>query len=628
MCGIVGTLARRGRIGEQNLRDAVRSLHHRGPDASGAETFELAGEMELRVGHARLSIIDLSDAANQPLRTERGTLCFNGELYNYVELKASLAGRWKWETSGDTEVFLAGLLEEGPSFLPSANGMFALGLYNAQRNTLLLARDRMGKKPLFVYQHDGILAFASELKAFHAMGLPLTVDPQALAYYRWLNYVPATLSIYREVRKLAAASYVEFDLRAPIPETWRGRTYWDPLAACARTFSGTFEEGVEELEHLVEDATRIRLRADVATGVFLSAGVDSGIVAAAASRANTPHPRAFVVRAADPDLDESSAALATASVLGLDASVLDLPLASYPTRIEAAADAYDEPCAPLSGLATMMMAEVAAREVKVVLTGDGGDEIFLGYPWVCHPETLWGHRARFTPWKWSRRAASRALESSAGDALLRRVVQAMGYNVQTLEVKKYMARDLLRAEGPAQLYEHFQVARPHGSLSPEDRALLGPASLLDRARSWYPEYSWAAAKSRSVPELVSALDFVVDMRDHILTKLDRATMAYSLEARSPLLDYRIVEHGFSLPRSHKIGPAGAHKRALRALARKMLGPRVSERRKSGFGVPFPPGMPDDISPAASYNRLFEERWTERWSTSSTSHLASGKQVSP
>ncbi|MGZ5969535.1 MAG: asparagine synthetase B family protein, partial [Polyangiales bacterium] len=273
MCGFVCVIAAPGRFDSADLSRSIGALHHRGPDAQAVEKLEVSAEREIWFAHARLAIVDLSDAGRQPMHVaagdREGAIVFNGEIYNHRSLRPEIASRVALHSTSDTEVLLAGLLLHGPEFLKRANAMFAFALFDRTSRSLLVARDRLGKKPLYVYAAHGVVAFASELKAFHALGLPLTIDRESMAYYRWLGYVPAERSIYRECRKFPAASFAELDLRRPDLRI-EPQLFWDPLAAMGERYTGSYDDAIAELSTLLDDATRIRLEADVPVGIFLS----------------------------------------------------------------------------------------------------------------------------------------------------------------------------------------------------------------------------------------------------------------------------------------------------------------------------------------------------------------------
>ncbi len=618
MCGILGVVARPGRFSREAIASAARSLAHRGPDGLGVERVGGTDHWEVWFAHTRLAVVDLSAGGRQPMqRTDahgrKGAIAFNGEVYNHRELRHGIAETFPFSSTSDTEVLLAGLLTEGPQFLVRANAMMAAAFWNDAESTLLLARDRLGKKPLYVYRSDDMLLFASELKAFDALGVPLTEDEEAWAYYRWLRHIPGEKTIYRECRKFPAASFARLQLsKAELPEI-RSELFWDPLLACGRRFIGGLDDAADAVVELLDDATRIRLDADVPVGVFLSGGIDSSLVAASIARVHRAKITAFVVKAAEASFDESEVARKTAEHLGLDLQVLALPLTDYERQTASIPFHYDEPCAPLSQIPTMAISEAARQHVTVVLTGDGGDEVFLGYPWLAYPERLFRFRRPFDFLPGSRGLAERVLPSELGKFALRQAVRFLGLNEQNLALKQKLARDLLRARQPVELYDYFQQLQPREDLPNADQLRLGAAGMLDRARCWYPQYSWHHAQARSVPELLAALELVTSMRDEILVKVDRGTMAFGLEARSPLLDYRIVELGLSLPLELKASE-GTFKRVLRHICERTFGSELSNRKKTGFGVPAPDGFAQGPSDAVRWARSTESAWQARWRT--------------
>ena len=445
------------------------------------------------------------------------------------------------------------------------------------------------------------------------------MDSAALAHFRWLGHVPGELTIYRECKKLPAASWASFQLDGPEIRVAESVLYWDPFGGLGRRFHGGFDDAVDALLELLDDAVAVRLDADVPVGVFLSGGVDSSLVAASIARQHAEGGvTAFIIKADDPAYDESEVAVDTAKRLGLRSHVEFLRRGDYARQMALIPRHYDEPCSTLSQIPTLAIAEVAAQHVKVVLTGDGGDEVFLGYPWLEHPERLFRYRRPLDLVPGVRWVASRLLPTPVGRAALWAAVSTLGLNTDNLDTKLLIAQDLIEAERPADLYEDFQGVRPRRALSAADRSLIGPDAILARARKWYPAYGWESLERRTLPEQLGALEMVTWMRDEILVKVDRATMAYSLEARSPLLDHRIVELGQSLPLSFKIG-GGEHKRVLRAAAARRVGELVARRRKTGFGVPAPEGLPVGMGTSTRWNRAVEVGWRRHWITGAEAH---------
>ena len=278
MCGIFGIVSKPGRFTESTIQYALNSIHHRGPDDDGLQLVTVEG-WDIWLGQKRLSIIDLSEQGHQPMYghsedNKQGWIVYNGETYNFKDLKKSVAKSWRFKSSSDTEVLLAGLLLKGPSLLKSVNGMMALAFLDCSEDTLLLARDRLGKKPLYIYENRELLVFASELKPFRRLGLDLTVNEEAINFYKWLGYIPSQMTVYKECIKMPAGSLVSLDLKQPNLSRLAFEKYWDPLIGYDKRFEGTYEEAIEEFLYLLDDAVAIRLISDVPLGVFLSGGID------------------------------------------------------------------------------------------------------------------------------------------------------------------------------------------------------------------------------------------------------------------------------------------------------------------------------------------------------------------
>lgn len=609
MCGIVAVLARPGRFSEPDLAKAIGALSHRGPDGQGIARVYRDANWECWFAHARLAIVDLSPGGAQPMvREGRGAVVFNGEVYDHQKLRQK-APSWEFRSRSDTETLLARALDDPEAALVDANAMLAMALVDTQKRRLVIARDRLGKKPLFVYRGPDILALASELKAFAAMGLPLTLDAQALAEYHWLSYVPAPRSIWRECTKFPAASWASVDLAQPELRELSPKTFWDPLGGFGERFSGTYEEALDALDATLADATKIRLEADVPVGLFLSGGIDSSLVAAHVARTNRRDVRAFVVATNDPRFDESERATATAKALELPVHVIRVPRGARPETLERLTWYFDEPHAPPSQLGVMEMSAVAKAHASVVLTGDGGDEAFLGYPWVRYPGFL------SIPRRVLRRLPGAASLLALAQrepwlGLVSRGAGLVGLNPTSTGRKLRSVHEALDAVRDADTYDIFQAIRLRSDLSPADRGRVGTRSLLARLEGLYPTYAWQPVLDRGSREVAGAIDLLTYLRDDVLQKVDRGTMAHAIEARSPLLDFRIVEFGQSLPTSFK-QRRGVHKRILRDLASRLVDPEIARLPKQGFAVESPLGK---NASAEAWCAYVEADWFRHWSS--------------
>jgi asparagine synthase (glutamine-hydrolysing) len=534
-------------------------LHHRGPDAGATFEVEAAG---LGLGHRRLAILDLDARSNQPMRCARtgNIVVFNGEIYNFRALRGELqrAGA-EFTTTSDTEVVLAAYAAWGARCVDRFNGMFALALFDAQRNGVFFARDRVGKKPLYISTWGGELTFASELKALLAArpALPRDLDPEALRAYFDLGYIPGALSIYRAVRKLRPAHRGWYDLAA---RTYSEDRYWAlPSAASAPR---TEADAADELEALLDDAVRLRLESDVPVGAFLSGGLDSSLVVALAAR-HAPGLVTYTARFGNAAFDESSMAARVAEWLGLPNVALDVdpPDASAMAQL---GRQFDEPFADSSLIPTYLVSRAIARHTKVALSGDGGDELFAGYD--SYRRVL--HHAR-------RARVPRPVRRAA--ALLHHAIPVGVPGRNFLRHLPYAGVEFFRRIG----------ADPESVTASPLRAEVDAAmaalprdgfrgEVLDRLRGTHGD--------ADALRLMTELDFETYLPDDVLVKVDRASMLASLEVRSPLLDYRIAEFAFRLPADLKVR-GGRQKHLLKVVAQRHLPPEFPIDRKQGFAIP-------------------------------------------
>ena len=554
MCGIAG-MAGTGVSGEADSRLADAMLHslaHRGPD-----DHRLYCDDGVILGARRLSIIDL-DSGQQPLANEDGRIWAtqNGEIYNYVELRADLAARGHLlKTKGDTETIVHAYEEFGEDFPTQLRGMFAIALWDGHRRRLVLARDRLGKKPLYWRLADGRLSYASELKALLAdPAVPREVDPTALALYLQYQYVPAPHTIFKGIQKLPPATTLVWDGGLP-----RIDSYWTPSYETKR--AGTLAQHTQELLELLRESVRLRLRSDVPLGVFLSGGMDSSVITALMVEASRQPVRSFSIGFHEEAYNELPYARAVASHLGTDHSD-DIVTIDAVEMLPKLAYHYDEPFGDPSAMPTYRVAELAARELKVVLTGDGGDESFGGY---------------------GRYLASRRLRRLASIPLSRQLADAAHLVFSVTPVGAHLRRRgaqwkrMVRTSADERYVRSMSVSRPE-----ETAELLGRD--VDFDQSAYLATALAAGPSDHVDRLLHA-DLVTYLPEDLLVKMDRATMAHSLEARAPLLDHVVVAFAASLPSEHKISGRDT-KVILRAVAKQLLPSTLVERPKMGFGIPM------------------------------------------
>lgn len=557
MCGIVGVAGEKLPSRELliRMRDALR---HRGPDDEG---IWWTADHGVALGHRRLSIIDLSPNGRQPMSDGTGRLqiVFNGEIYNYLELRSELEQRGHhFRTATDTEVILEAYLEWDDAFLTRLNGMFAFGLYDSQQRRLLLARDRAGEKPLFYRHYAGTIAFASELKSLlEDPTCPRELDPAGLDHYLCFGYVPGDRCLLSGFRKLPQGHALAFAIDSGEVRRW---AYWSLPQSQITTVSQP--EMLEELERLLQDSVRLRLIADVPIGVMLSGGVDSSLVTAFAARSSTRRIKTFNISfPGHGKYDEAPHARAVASYFDTE----HVELAAEPATVDllpALVRQFDEPIADSSMVPTYLVSRLIRREAAVALGGDGGDEVFGGYP---HYSWVQQH-ARMSGWL-------------PGPA--RRVARAAVENLVPVGTKGRNYALCLTAEYPHNLVQ-FNVIFDADAR----RRLLTPLITQphdERAESWKAAL---CADRDSLLQQATGLDFRTYLVDDILVKVDRASMLCSLEVRAPFLDHRLIEFAFRHVPDHLRATRLERKILLRRLAERLLPRSLDLRRKQGFSLPL------------------------------------------
>lgn len=580
MCGIVGILdpaARRpAQATEALLTDLALQMTARGPDGEGTWVDAAAG---IGLGHRRLSILDLSPAGAQPMVSADGrwVLTYNGEIYDHHELAAELdAAGVARRGHSDTEILVEAVARWGlDQVLGRIDGMYAFGLWDRRKRRLTLVRDRLGEKPLYYGTlGTGEFVFASTLDVLRAHpAFDRPVDRNALALYFRHKYVPAPWSIYQGIRKLEPGCRLEVDAegRAGAPQP-----YWSFLEVAGRgaTWSGSADDAVERLDELLRRSVRRRMVADVAVGAFLSGGIDSSAVVAVAQQESSEPVRTFTIGSPAADYDESSDARAVARHLGTDHDELVVSDADARGALDRLGTLFDEPFGDSSQVPTFLVAQLARRSVTVALSGDGGDELFAGYNRHLWVPAIWD---RIGPIPVGVRraaaAAARRVPPAAWDSAARLLPAGRRPRQAGLKVAKVLGiADAASAEEVyGRLVSHWQdpTALVRGATEP-------PTLHTDRSR-------WPAVDG--IVAHMCALDTVTYLPDDILVKVDRATMAVSLEGRIPLLDRDLVEFAAGLPVDLRIRD-GRAKWPLRRVLARYVPEALFERPKSGFGVPI------------------------------------------
>jgi|SRR5579863_1211341 len=589
MCGLAGILDLSRRAGPEALRDAVArmasTLHHRGPDDEGVWVDADAG---IALGHQRLSILDLSRTGRQPMLSGSGryVIAFNGEIYNYQELRRELhsesGGAMAFRSNSDTEVMLAAFDRWGvEASVKRFNGMFAFAAWDRRHRSLYLGRDRMGEKPLYYGWVGRTLLFASELKALRAHAdFSAEINRDALAIYLRHDYIPTPHSIYKGVKKLPPATVLTV---TPDPVSdGLPATYWSlkdvAIRGVADPLLGSQDDLIEELDALLRDAVRIRMVADVPLGAFLSGGIDSSTVVAL-MQAQTPRPvQTFSIGFYESGYNEAAHAKAVAEHLGTAHTELYVTPAEAQAVIPRLPTIYDEPFADSSQIPTFLVSQLARRHVTVSLSGDGGDEVFAGYS-----KYLWNigmcKLVSRVPLS-LRRAGARAITRVSRrqwDGIFRGLgpVHPNGGKRRSLGHKLHKLAGILELPDLKAMY----VGLVSHWLKPElvVRGSQEPMTLLTMPDSW--------SGLANLTAQMMFIDSVTYLPDDILTKLDRASMAVSLEARVPLLDHRILELAWRIPLSLKVRQKKG-KWLLRELLYRYVPRTLVDRPKSGFGLPL------------------------------------------
>jgi asparagine synthase (glutamine-hydrolysing) len=558
MCGIAGFLTFAEQFTRNDLHAMTACIAHRGPDADG---FYFDGDCGL--GHRRLSILDLSSAANQPFYSanSRYIIVYNGEVYNFKEIALQLEVPLK--TTSDTEVILEAFIKWGVDFVHQLNGMFAIAIYDLEKKELHLYRDRMGVKPIFFYKDEHGFAFASELKALTKIAFlsnRLTLNKEAISQFLYVGYIPRPNSIYSEIQKMDSGSYLFFG-----KDTFVNKTYWRLEDQVQTTLISDFREAKSQLKDLVLSSVKYRMISDVPFGSFLSGGVDSSLVTAAAQANSSKPVKTFSINFEEAKYSEARYARAVAKHLGTDHYEFTT---THKEVIEWAGQipsVYDEPFADSSAIPTLMVSEMARKHVAMALSGDGGDECFFGYGMYTWAERLHDPLVKFL------RKPIGATLSKMGDryeraSFLFKYPDAGKIKSNTFSQEQYMFSEI------------------------EINSLLTPSFLT----KYEVKENWDIPSRKLLPiEQQAFFDLKQYLQDDLLVKLDRASMRHSLETRVPLLDYRIVSFALNLAPNLK-RHNGINKYLLKEVLYDFVPRELFNRPKWGFSIPLANWLRTDL----------------------------------
>ncbi len=549
MCGIAGFLSFSKNFSKENLENITNVLKHRGPDAAGFYFNELVG-----LGHRRLSILDLSEVANQPMfsHCERYVIVFNGEIYNYREIAKDLAVELR--TTSDTEVLLESFIKWGVDFVHRLNGMFAFVIYDTKEELLYVYRDRMGIKPVYYYYAENDFIFTSELKSFNALPKQYkgNINKQALTQFLHLGYIPAPHSIYENIKKFPSGYYAivgknKFELKS----------YWKLEEQIEEKVISNISEAKNKLKELLLSAVQYRMISDVPFGTFLSGGIDSSLVTAIAQHLSEKPVKTFSIGFKEGKFNEAHYAHAVAKHLKTEHYEKTLSYNDALDLLETVFETYDEPFADSSAFPTLLVSQFAREHVTVILSGDGGDETYLGYGFY-----EWGKRLNNPLVKVLRKPIATTL--------------SFGNN---------------RYKRAAQLFQYENEAKLKSHIFSQEQYLFSEAEINNLLTDDYKqtlafdEEIITPKRNLSFAEEQALFDMKYYLQDDLLVKVDRASMQHSLEVRVPLIDYRLIQFALNLSEDLR-KQNGITKYLLKEVLYDFVPKQFFDRPKWGFGIPL------------------------------------------
>jgi asparagine synthase (glutamine-hydrolysing) len=583
MCGIYGQISIKPALNASGL-----AIRHRGPDDAGAQVFSIPGtDLLLTLVHRRLSIIDLSSAGHQPMANEDDTvwITFNGEIYNFQSLRSELlAAGHRFRSKTDTETIIHGYEEWGEEVIHRLHGMFALAIWDTRKRRLVLARDRVGKKPLFYYEDGRKFFFGSEIKALLASGeVPATPDPVALHDYLTYLYFPAPRTAFEGIRKLPPATILVLEIGPDGKITQRQRTFWDPVEAAGSSRELSEPQAVERSRELMNEAVRVRLMSDVPLGVFLSGGLDSGAITAFAAK-NSPQPvKTFSIAFRDSQLfDEIDIANQVAHRFGTDHRVLHVD-AKCADHIVTIVRHFDEPFGNPTAILEYLLTKHMREHVTVALSGDGGDEAFGGY--VRYAGASLAQKYRSLP-----SFLTRGLLAQLSKLLRDDTEGRHGYR---------RVREFLESAWMPQ--EEMYLKWVGYFSSDEKRAMYTPefaSKVVARDSGDFLREIFRRGDALDPLNRLGYVDIASFLSGNCLEYADRMSMANSLEVRCPFTDHHILEFGLSIPFSWKYH-RGQTKWIIRQAMKGILPDVVLKKKKTGFNPPMPEWISHELKPLIS-----------------------------
>lgn len=564
MCGIVGAFVKDG-INIESMKRATDMLIHRGPDAGGYFT---STNKNVFLGHRRLSIIDVSQGANQPMHSACGryTIIYNGEVYNFETLKHKLPG-FQWKTTGDTEVVLELFVRFGAESFALLNGIFAFSIFDTIEEKLWICRDQLGIKPLFIQRTNDKLIFASELKSIiqankeAGKNTNFLISKKAVAHYLHLGYIPEPLTIYRGIKKFPAANYAVLDIKT---NEWNRFTYWK--AKDYYLSNPIMDEAValSQYKEKLFSAVEGQMISDVPLGTFLSGGIDSSLVTAVASKISNTKVNTFSIGFEDSKFDESPYANQVAEHLNTEHHLFKVKLEDILALVPEFLGVYDEPFADSSAFPTMLVSKLAKEHVTVTLSGDGGDEFFQGYgmyTWAKRLDDVKIQLAR-KPIYWASKLlnerhqrAGRVFNFPAAKRIPSHIFSQEQYLFSEQELRRILVKNTFD-------FSELNVLPKHGTAE-------------EKQAFWDVEHY---------------------LKDDLLVKVDRASMHYSLETRVPLLDKNLVEFSLNVPLGFKVSNEYGAKTLMKKTLYEMVPQKIFDRPKRGFSIPMNKWLAKELKP--------------------------------
>lgn len=543
MCGIYLTNLP---VKKEEVEEKLCSIKFRGPDHLGIEQVD-----HITLGHLRLAILDLDKRSNQPMVYNGLHIVFNGEIYNYLDIKSELVELgYTFSTTSDTEVLICGYKEWGPAIVNKINGMFAFCIYDSTRKKIFGARDRLGVKPFYYFWKDGNFEICSQLRP---LSKNKELSEEAISIFLECTYIPSPYSIFKDVYKLPPGNYIEVDLKNKKVEI---KEYWNLQRVQARNIS--YEDAKTELHKLLKDCVKIRLQSDVPIGSFLSGGIDSALVSSIAAKLCHDPLNTFTVGFTNIAYDESRIAGTYAKIINSNHREMICTPEDVMHLIPQFVKVFDEPFADSSALPSLLLNSVTKKYVTVALSGDGGDESFLGY----------------NHFEW----VSKAKKMFQVPLFLRKLMAAgLIFNTSKLRVKSI--KRMLRSKGISDII--WGVFAGYTTI------------LKERKPAWRSRYSAFTSLSENAIQQTADLNIKLWLENDSNVKVDRASMAYSVEVRSPFLDYRIIEFARSLPVSYRFS-GKKRKIILRDILKEYIPEDVFDQPKKGFAIPIGHWIRDEL----------------------------------